>query len=98
VLPVIRKRPPETFDVGAAYREWEEAGKPLRPEAEARRLTRSEDALTERIWITGDEANRPPAKALTIPDRNLPYSQENSGSYRLALPPLVVEVTASRTA
>jgi hypothetical protein len=73
VLPVLRER---SVAAEVSYAAWEEAGKPLPSEEEERRIQASNDTVAERMFVTGDEVIRPPAKALTVPDRNLTYSHE----------------------
>jgi hypothetical protein len=90
VVPVLRERP--AAELIGGYAAWAEAGKPLPSEEEARRIQRGEDTLAEGIWVTGDEINRPPAKALSV-DQKPPYSHELGGFPTMALPPLLVEIS-----
>ena len=62
ILPVLKAQP---FDVGAAYREWVEAGKP-EPTEEQIEAERRESRLSEGLWVTGKEAIRPPTKPLQL--------------------------------
>jgi hypothetical protein len=111
VLPVLRERP-TPLDLGAAYREWEEAGMPgptpeeiegyereIRtwPEvvsADKRILAPNLPPRSPALLLaTARDTIRPPAKALTVPNRNLPDSQEPFPVFKnLALPPLELSV------
>jgi site-specific DNA recombinase len=53
-------------DLGAAHREWIEAGEPKPTAGEVEAYERERDA-EEPIWVSGDEVIAPPAKPLTVP-------------------------------